>query len=169
MIWPKDILSKGHQGAIELKWSFSIVSNWCKMAKPLHFHINQLMDEGHTEKWQDHGKGSSLQLRQSWKRLAFEGSLPRVLHYKSSLKQYVHTTSTTINSTEIKEKTFFQLLQRETTHRLEAVQETSARECLPACIQLLHSVWKHSMDLLLRTSRTHSSNITMELKCKDSP
>lgn len=35
--------------------------------------------------------------------------------------------------------------------------------------QLSHSVWKHSMDLLLRTSRTHSSNITMEVKCKDSP
>lgn len=167
MIWPKDILSKGHQGAIELKWPFSIVSNWSKMAKPLHFHINQLMDEGHTEKGQDRGKGSSLQLRQSLKRLAFEGSLPRVLHYKSSLKQNVRTTSATINSTEI--KNFFQLLQRETTHRLEAVQETSARECLPACYSTVTFIWKHSMDLLLRTSRTHSSNITMEVKCKDSP
>ena len=36
-------------GALELKWSFRVVSNWSKIATALYFHINQLLDVGRNQ------------------------------------------------------------------------------------------------------------------------
>lgn len=118
VIWPKDILPRplGSYGVkMALQSSLELVQD----GHNLHIHINQLLDEGHTEKEQDLGKECSLQLRQCLKRLAYEGSLPTVLQVQvfteGECVRHISVCPNYLNQN--KRENFFQILQRDTIHR----------------------------------------------------